>query len=55
MKAIKGLIFWTIALAFIILMCIIADALSKIVTIKVIMNLAYILLAISIVYTLKNF
>lgn len=53
-KSIQGLIFWTIALAFIFVMWTIAEALSKIVTINVIMNLVYVLLAISIVYILKN-
>lgn len=51
---IRGLIFWIIALAFIFVMFTIAEALSKIVTISMIMNLVYILLAISIVYILKN-
>lgn len=53
-KSIQGLIFWIIALAFIFVMWTIAEALSKIVTINVIMNLVYVLLAISIVYILKN-
>ncbi len=52
---IKGLIFWIIALAFIFVMWTIAEALSKIVTINMIMNLVYVLLGISIVYILKNF
>ena len=49
-----GIIFWTIALAFIFVMFTIAEALSKIVTMNAIMNLVYVLLAISIVYILKN-
>lgn len=51
---IRGLIFWIIALAFIFVMFTIAEALSKIVTINVIMNLVYVLLVFSIVYILKN-
>ena len=51
---IRGLIFWIIALAFIFVMFTIAEALSKIVTISMIMNLVYVLLTISIVYILKN-
>ena len=51
---IRGIIFWIIALAFIFVMWIIAEALSKIVTISVIMNLVYVMLATSIVYILKN-
>ena len=51
---IRGLMFWIIALTFIFVMWIIAEALSKIVTINAIINLVYVLLAISIVYILKN-
>ena len=51
---IKGIIFWIIALAFIFVMFTIAETLSKIVTINMIMNLVYVLLATSIVYILKN-
>ena len=50
----REIIFWIIALAFIFVMFTIAETLSKIVTINVIMNLVYVLLAISIVYILKN-
>lgn len=53
-KSIQEIIFWIVALAFIFVMWTIAEALSKIVTINVIMNLVYVLLAISIVYILKN-
>ena len=52
---IRGLIFWIIALAFIFVMFLVAETLSKIVTISMIMNLVYVLLGISIVYILKNF
>lgn len=52
---IRGLIFWIIVLALILAMWGIAETLSKIVTISMIMNLVYVLLAISIVYILKKF
>ena len=51
---IRGLIFWIIALAFIFVMFTIAETLSKIVTMNMIINLVYVLLAISIIYILKN-
>ncbi len=51
---IRGLMFWIIALTFIFVMWIIAETLTKIVTINMIMNLVYVLLAISILYILKN-
>ena len=53
-KSIQGLIFWIIALAFIFVMWTIAEALSKVITMSMIMNLVYVLLAISIIYILKN-
>ena len=53
-NTIKGFIFWIIALAFIFVMFLVAETLSKIVTMNAIMNLVYVLLAISIVYILKN-
>lgn len=53
-NAIRGIILWIIALAFIFVMFTIAEALSKIVTINFIMNLVYVLLVISVVYILKN-
>lgn len=51
---IKGLTFWIIALAFIFVMFLVAETLSKIVTMNMIINLVYVLLAISIIYILKN-
>lgn len=51
---IKGIIFWIIALAFIFVMFLVAETLSKRVTMNMIINLVYVLLAISIVYILKN-
>lgn len=53
-NTIKGFIFWIIALAFIFVMFTVAEALSKVITMSMIMNLVYVLLAISIVYILKN-
>ena len=53
-KSIQGLIFWIIALAFIFVMFTIAEALSKVITMSMIMNLVYVLLVISVVYILKN-
>ena len=53
-NTIRGIIFWIIALAFIFVMWTIAETLAKIVTINMIMNLVYVLLAISIVYILMN-
>ncbi len=53
-NSIRGFIFWIIALAFIFVMFLVAETLSKIVTMNAIMNLVYVLLAISIVYILKN-
>lgn len=52
---VRGLIFWIIALVFILLMWTIAETLSKIVTINAIMNFVYVLLPACIVYILKNF
>ena len=52
---VRGLIFWIIALAFIFGMWVIAETLSKIVTINAIMNLVYVLLPACIVYILKDF
>lgn len=52
---VRGIIFWIIALAFIFVMFLVAETLSKIVTINAIMNLVYVLLPVSIVYILKNF
>ena len=51
---IRGLICWIIALAFIFVMFLVAETLSKIVTMNMIINLVYVLLAISIIYILKN-
>ncbi len=53
-NTIRGLIFWIIALAFIFVMFTIAETLSKVITMSMIMNLVYVLLVISVVYILKN-
>ena len=53
-NTIIGIIFWTIALVFMLLMFAIGQALANVVTINMIMNLVYVLLGISIVYILKN-
>ena len=51
---IRGIIFWTIALAFILLMIGLAELLSKVITINAIMTVAYIALGFSFIYILKN-
>lgn len=53
-NTIKGFIFWTIALTFIFVIFTVAEALSKVITMSMIMNLVYVLLVISVVYILKN-
>lgn len=53
-KSIQEIIFWIIALAFIFVMWTIAETLSKVITMSMIMNLVYVLLLISSVYILKN-
>jgi len=50
----REIIFWIIALAFIFVMFTVAEALSKVITMNMIMNLVYVLLLISIIYILKN-
>lgn len=54
MKNIRGIIFWTIALVFMLLTFAIGQALANVVTMDFIMNIVYVLLVISIVYILKN-
>ena len=54
MKAIKGIIFWTIALAFILLMIGLAELLSKVITINAIMAVVYIALGFSFIYILRK-
>ena len=50
----QGFIFWTIAIAFILLMTTIGQALASLVTMDAIMTVVYIALGFSIVYILKN-
>lgn len=50
----RGIIFWTIALAFILIMFGLAELLSKIVTMNFIMTVVYIMLGFSFIYILKN-
>ena len=54
MKAIKGIIFWIIVIAFILIMFVIGQALAKIVTMNFIMAVVYIALGFSFIYILKN-
>lgn len=53
-NTIKGLMFWTIALAFILVMFGLAELLSKIVTMKAIMTIVYIALGVCFICILKN-
>ena len=51
---IKGIIFWTIALAFILIMFSIGQALANLITMDSIMTVVYIALGFSFIYILKN-
>ena len=53
-NTIRGLIFWTIALAFILIMFGLAELLAKMVTMNFIMAVVYIALGFSFIYILKN-
>lgn len=50
----RGLIFWTIALAFILIMFSIGQALANLITINFIKTVVYIALGFSFIYILKN-
>ena len=50
----RGLIFWTIALAFILIMFSIGQALANLLTMNFIMAVVYIALGFSFIYILKN-
>ena len=52
-KALQGFIFWTIAIAFILLMTIIGQALANLVNMETIMTVVYIALGYGITYILK--
>lgn len=54
MKTIKGLIFWTIAIAFILLMFGLAELLSNLITMNLVMTVVYIALGFSFIYLLRN-
>lgn len=53
-NTIKGIIFWTIALALLLIMFGLAELLSKIITMNLVMTVAYIALGVSFIYILKN-
>lgn len=53
-KILQGFIFWTIAIAFILLMTAIANILSNLITMDMIMTAVYIALGYSFIYILKN-
>lgn len=50
----RGIIFWTIALAFILMMFAIGQALANLLTMNFIMTVVYIALGFSFIYILKN-
>ena len=50
----RGIIFWTIAIAFILIMFGLAELLTKIVTMNLVMAVVYIALGFSFIYILKN-
>lgn len=50
----KGIAFWTIVIAFILLMTAIANILSDLIKMDVIMTVVYIALGYSFIYILKN-
>ena len=50
----RGFIFWTIAIAFILLMTTIGQALANLVTMDAIMTVVYVALGFSFIYILKN-
>lgn len=54
MKAIKGIIFWIIVIAFILIMFAIGQALAKILTMNFIITVVYIALGFSFIYLLRN-
>ena len=53
-NTIKGLIFWTIVIAFILIMFTIGQALANLLTMNFIMTVVYIALGFSFIYILKN-
>ena len=53
-NTIKGIIFWTIALAVTLAMFRLAELLSKITTMNLVMAVVYIALGFSFIYIFKN-
>ncbi len=53
-NTIRGLIFWTIALAFILVICTVGQVLVKIVTMNLVMTVVYVALGFSFIYILKR-
>lgn len=53
-KTLQGFIFWTIAIAFIIAMLGIGQALANLITMDMLMTVVYIALGFSFIYILKN-
>ena len=54
MKAIKGIIFWIIVIAFILIATSIGQALANLLTMNFIITVAYIALGFSFIYLLRN-
>ena len=50
----RGITFWTIAIAFILLMTAIGQALANLITMETIMTVVYAALGYSFIYILKN-
>ena len=53
-KTLQGFIFWTIAIAFVLLMTTIGQALASVVTMDMIMTVVYIALGYSFIYIFKR-
>lgn len=53
-NTIKGLIFWTIAIAFILIMFTIGQALANLLTMNFVMTVVYIALGFSFIYILRK-
>lgn len=54
MKTIKGLIFWTIVIAFTLIATAIGQALANLITMDLIITIVYIALGFSFIYLFKN-
>ena len=53
-KILRGIVFWAIAIAFILLMTTIGQALASVISIELVMTVVYIALGFSFIYILKN-